>query len=91
MSSFHVDEAVRPLVAWALRYARSRHLAMPFAGDLDGLTRVQATRLLHAIDAVGNAASSRVLAFTDFAVLDELGAVLADWLREAPGDQPLAA
>ncbi|MEA2289431.1 MAG: hypothetical protein QOD55_1428 [Solirubrobacteraceae bacterium] len=89
ISSFRVADAMRPRVAWAIRYAARRRLAAPVRGSLDGLTRAQAERLLRALDAACDTAPASVLPFTDFAVLDELGADLADWLR-LPEQSPAA-
>ncbi|MEY2536200.1 MAG: hypothetical protein QOF29_4110 [bacterium] len=92
MSSFHVDEAVRAPVARAFRYAARRRLAVvPGAPDLDALTPAQAGVVLRTLDAVCHAASPLALPFAEFAVLDGLCADLADWLRDALGEQPLAA
>ncbi|MEA2320245.1 MAG: hypothetical protein QOD81_95 [Solirubrobacteraceae bacterium] len=92
MSSFHIDEAVRVTVARAFRYAQRRRLAAaPAAPALDALTPAQAGLVLRTLDAVCHAASPRALPFAEFAVLDGLCADLADWLRDATGEQPLAA
>jgi hypothetical protein len=82
MSTYRVAEAVRPAVERATRYAAGRRL-WPAAADVDleALTARGAAHLLRTIDAVCGAGPAEDLPFEDYALLDELGAGLADWLR----------
>jgi hypothetical protein len=80
MTTYHVADADRPSVERATRYA-ARVLGKPTPMDLDTLTARHAAHLLRTIDAVCATAPADELPFEDYAVLDELGATLADWLR----------
>jgi hypothetical protein len=84
MSTYRVAERARPAVERATRYAAGRRLGPGFAVDLDALTARAAAHLLRTIDAVCATAPPEDLPFEDFALLDEVGAGLADWLR-GPG------
>jgi hypothetical protein len=82
MSTFRVTEAARPSVERATRYAERFRLGPPRPMDLDTLTARNAAHLLRTIDAVCAAAPAEDLPFEDYDILDELGASLADWLRQ---------
>jgi hypothetical protein len=81
MSTYRVADAARPSLERATRYARRRRLAPATTMDLDTLTARSAAHLLRTIDTVCAVAPAEDLPFEDYAVLDELGATLADWLR----------
>jgi hypothetical protein len=95
MSTYYLSDAVRPLVEWTASYAARRRLWPVIAGAAAAastLTPGDAARLIHTIDAVCSAAPSSDLPFEHYAVLDELGASLADWLRHVSPDRvPVAA
>ncbi|MFL5890462.1 MAG: hypothetical protein ACJ76M_15455 [Solirubrobacteraceae bacterium] len=80
MTTSRVADAARPSVERATVYA-ARFLGRPAPMDLDTLTARNAAHLLRTIDAVCATAPADELPFEDYAVLDELGATLADWLR----------
>ena len=86
MSTYHLPVAVVPLVDWTSRHAARRHLwpaAAPGTGDL---TPRHAAHVIRTIDAVCDDAPSSELPFEVYAALDELGAHLADWLRQLAPD-----
>jgi hypothetical protein len=94
MSTYRVAEPVRPAVERATRYAVGRRLRPPADVDLEALTARHAAQLLRTIDAVCGTATPADLPFEDYALLDELGAGLADWLRglgpARPAERPAA-
>jgi hypothetical protein len=69
----------------AVRYAALRRLWPTADVDLEALTARSAAHLLRTIDAVCGAAPPEDLPFEEYAVRDELGARLADWLRSLWG------
>ena len=81
MSTYRVADAARPSLERAARYAVRRRLWPAAPMDLDMLTARNAAHLLRTIDEVCAVAPAEDLPFEDYAVLDELGATLADWLR----------
>jgi hypothetical protein len=94
MSTFRVPDPVRPAVERATRYAAGRRLWPIAHVDLEALTARHAEQLLRTIDAVCGSAPPEELPFEDYALLDELGAGLADWLRAlaaAPAPDRVAA
>jgi hypothetical protein len=94
MSTYRVAEPARPAVERATRYAARRRLGPAADVDLEALTARGAAHLLRTIDAVCATASPEDLPFEDYALLDELGAGLADWLRgigpARPAERPAA-
>jgi hypothetical protein len=91
MPTYHLSDAVRPLVQWTTRYAARRRLwpAAPVTGT--ALYPHHAASLIRTIDAVCDGAPARDLPFEHYAVLDELGASLADWLRHVSPDRVATA
>ena len=81
MSTFRVADPVRPAVERAQRYLAPRRRWPVMDLDLETLTARNAAHLLRTIDAVCADAPAEDLPFEDYALLDELGAALADWLR----------
>ena len=81
MSTFRVADPYRPAVGRAQRYLAPRRRWPAMDLDLDTLTARDAAHLLRTIDAVCADATADDLPFEDYALLDELGAALADWLR----------
>jgi hypothetical protein len=81
MTTYRVAEPVRPALERATRHAAGRQLWPTADVDLEALTAPGATHVLRTIDAVCGAAPPDDLPFEDYALLDELGAGLADWLR----------
>jgi hypothetical protein len=81
MSTYSVPAAVLPLVEWTSRYAARRRLWPVAAPGAGVLTPRDAALVIRTIDAVCDDAPSSALPFEHYAVLDELGANLADWLR----------
>jgi hypothetical protein len=81
MSTFRVADPFRPAVERAQRYLAPRRRWPEMDLDLETLTARDAAHLLRTIDAVCADAPAEDLPFEDYALLDELGAALADWLR----------
>ncbi len=81
MSTYHLPAAALPLVDWTASYAVRRRLWPVAATGASDLTPRDAAHVIRAIDAVCADAPSADLPFEQFALLDELGAHLADWLR----------
>jgi hypothetical protein len=86
MSTYHLPSAVVPLVDWTSRYAARRHL-WPASAACAELSPRAAAHVIRTIDAVCDLAPSSDLPFEHYAVLDELGANLADWLRHVSPDR----
>jgi hypothetical protein len=91
MSTYHLPDAVRPLVDWTTRYAARRRLWPAGVAPVGPLTPLDAAHVIRTIDAVCDDACPGDLPFEHFAVLDELGASLADWLRHVSPDRAPAA
>ena len=87
MSTYHLPPAVLPLVDWTSRYAAQRHLSSVPPTRLSDLTPLDAANVIGTIDAVCDGAPASDLPFEAYAVLDELGANLADWLRHVSPDR----
>jgi len=88
MSTYHLPAAVVPLVDWTARYAARRRLwPTAAATGASALSPGDAAHVIRTIDAVCDLAPSSDLPFEYYAVLDELGANLADWLRHVSPDR----
>jgi hypothetical protein len=87
MPTYHLSDAIRPLVQWTTRYAVRRRLWPAAPLPHEALTPRHAASLIRTIDAVCDGAPPRDLPFESFAALDELGASLADWLRHVSPDR----
>ena len=88
MSTYHLPAAVVPLVDWSARYAARRRLwPAAAATGASALSPGDAAHVIRTIDAVCDLAPSSDLPFEAYAVLDELGANLADWLRHVSPDR----
>ena len=87
MSTYHLSDAVRPLLEWTARYAARRRLWPAGPAPAGPLTPRDAARVIRAIDAVCAEAPASDLPFERYAALDELGASLADWLRHVSPDR----
>jgi hypothetical protein len=84
MPTYHLPDALRPLLDWTARYAAR---GLPWGP----LTPPDAAHVIRTIDAVCAEAPACDLPFDRYAVLDELGASLADWLRHVSPDRVPAA
>jgi hypothetical protein len=87
MPTYHLPDAVRSLVEWTARYAARRRLSSTGAAPAGPLTPRDAAHVIRTIDAVCAAAPAGDLPFERYALLDELGASLADWLRHVSPDR----
>jgi hypothetical protein len=91
MSTYHLSDAVRRHLDWTSRYAARRRLWPAGTAPAGALTPRDAAHLIRTIDVVCAEAPAGDLPFERFAVLDELGASLADWLRHVSPDRVPAA
>ena len=87
MSTYHLPAAVVPLIDWTSRYAARRRIWPAFPQCRSALSPLDAARVVRTIDAVCDEAPSSDLPFEVYAVLDEVGANLADWLRHVSPDR----
>jgi hypothetical protein len=91
MPTYHLPDAVHTLVDWTARYAARRRLRPATPIPSGALTPGDAAHVIRTIDAVCQAAPASDLPFERYALLDELGASLADWLRHVSPDRAPAA
>jgi hypothetical protein len=91
MPTYHLPDAVLALVHWTARYAAGRRLWPAAPAPAGPLTPRDAAHVIRTIDAVCHAAPASDLPFERYALLDELGASLADWLRHVSPDRAPAA
>jgi hypothetical protein len=91
MLTYHLPDAVHALVDWTARYAEGRRLWPAEPAPTGPLTPREAAHVIRTIDAVCAEAPACDLPFDRYAVLDELGASLADWLRHISPDRAPAA
>jgi hypothetical protein len=87
MSTYHLPAAVVPLIDWTSRYAARRRLWPALPQSVSALSPLDAACVIRTIDAVCDEAPSSDLPFEVYAVLDEVGANLADWLRHISPDR----
>jgi hypothetical protein len=91
MPTYHLPEAVHALVDWTARYAAGRRLWPAVSAPAGPLSPRDAADVIRTIDAVCSEAPASDLPFERYALLDELGASLADWLRHVSPDRAPAA